>query len=926
MKILNKKLSFLAVLFLFSFAIAQTSFAIATRDEMMSIAESYKTYVWTPTEDNICHNKCCIKWDKKGECVKEIACIVNTPDRNTYKTWTEERGWKAEKEKDENEEETDVWKETISIPYQRGGCSSIEIDGIDLRLKEMKGYGDFEEGVENRKCAGDARYGNRSSHAVGIDCSGFVSRSWNLNPRESTWSLPKISRKLDEYDDLKRGDLLNVKGSHAMLFNKFIDSEIPHKNLEVSESMGYYWKVRDSKYDIENELKRDGYIPYTYFKTMDVDLVIDRSGSMIGFPMIFAKSAAKQFVDYMQTGHKIGVTSFADNAVVDYPLTEIEKSRPSVVKWEIRNAIDNIQAWGMTSVGAGLQEGHNQLKTLGTKDSEKAIILMSDGWENTPPWVADVINGIEKDKIKVCTVGLGFNSDMELLNNLAQQTGCVYKFAATSEALQEIYQDLWSEISGEDTIIKIKEKIKPQETITKFAYLDSSMHNVTFSLSWPGSNIDLTLVDPNGKEINHNTSDSDIEFTEGDTYEFYRIENPTHGQWQLKFYGENVPTEGEPFVFTLSGINGLIFGANLNKPEYIQGEEITITAFAQDPVVDSDDPQYVASASFSVEATTPAQTVFTLQLYDDGNHNDGGANDGIYANTFDNTQESGSYTFNIKASGNTNRAGDPFTREKSISTFVAENLPPVADANGPYSGYAGIKIIFDAIGSTDPENQPLKYRWDFNNDNIFETDWLINSTTEYTYYNSYTGEILLEVSDGISSDTDTAIVEVEIKSAKQLKEETVESLERAKTGDKKVDKKIDDVIKNIKKSLKDDLWEDEIHLNPKKGNKVFVSERTAIARMELYLNRQELSGDVFEEVIKDLVLADKIIAQVILSEAKSTFVKSEKQQKNFEEMISKAEKEIEQAWEYENSNPAKAVRYYWQSWKYSQGAIQEAEK
>ncbi|MCK5603270.1 right-handed parallel beta-helix repeat-containing protein, partial [Candidatus Pacearchaeota archaeon] len=259
-------------------------------------------------------------------------------------------------------------------------------------------------------------------------------------------------------------------------------------------------------------------------------------------------------------------------------------------------------------------------------------------------------------------------------------------------------------------------------------------------------------------------------------------------------------------------------------------------------------------------------------------------------------------------------------------TVLPSNEPPVADANGPYSGYAGIKIIFDAIGSTDPENQPLKYRWDFNNDNIFETDWLINSTTEYTYYNSYTGEILLEVSDGISSDTDTAIVEVEIKSAKQLKEETVESLERAKTGDKKVDKKIDDVIKNIKKSLKDDLWEDEIHLNPKKGNKVFVSERTAIARMELYLNRQELSGDVFEEVIKDLVLADKIIAQVILSEAKSTFVKSEKQQKNFEEMISKAEKEIEQAWEYENSNPAKAVRYYWQSWKYSQGAIQEAEK
>ena len=136
MKILNKKLLFLTILFLFSFATTQTSSAIITRDEMMSIAESYETYVWTPTEDNICHNKCCVKWDKKGKCVKEVTCIVNTPDRNTYKKWEEERGWKAEKEKDENGEETNIWKETIGIPYQRGGASSIEVDDIDLKKNE----------------------------------------------------------------------------------------------------------------------------------------------------------------------------------------------------------------------------------------------------------------------------------------------------------------------------------------------------------------------------------------------------------------------------------------------------------------------------------------------------------------------------------------------------------------------------------------------------------------------------------------------------------------------------------------------------------------------------------------------------------------------------------------------------------------------
>jgi len=852
MKILNKKLVFLSVLFLFSFAIAQTSLAIITRDEMMHIAESYKNYVWTPTEDNICPYLCCTKWNEEGECVTKVACVVNTPDRNTHKTWAEERGWKAEKEKDEDGEETDVWKETTGVSYQRGGASSIEIGSFDL--KEMKGFSDFGEGVENRKCVGDARnFGNKSSYAVGIDCSGFVSRSWNLNPRESTWSLPKISRKLDKYDDLEKGDLLNVRSintKHAMLFKEFLDSKIPHKKLRVFESMGYYWKVRNSDYSIKNELKRDGYIPYTYFKTMDVDLVIDRSGSMWGFPMIYAKNAAKQFVDYMQTGHKIGVVSFANNATIDdynYLLTEIEESRPSVVKWEARNVIDGIQAGGMTSIGAGLQEGHNQLITLGTENSEKAIILMSDGRENTFPFVADVIDGIINDKIKVCTVGLGFNSDMELLNNLAQQTGCVYKFAATSEALQEIYQDLWSEISGEDTIIKIKEKIKPKETITKFAYLDSSMHNATFSLSWPGSNIDLTLIDPNKKEINHNTDDLDIEFIEGDTYEFYRIENPTHGKWQLDFYGEDISDElpeGEDFVFTLSGINGLIFEADLDKPEYIQEEEIIVTAFAQDPVVDSNDPQYVSNANFSVEVITPNQIISTLQLYDDGNHNDGGADDGIYANTFRNTQISGSYIFNIKASGNTNRVGDPFTREKSISTFVAED-------------------------------------------------------------------------------------ELPDEKARSVKEKVKTDLEEAKTGDGEINKKIDDVIKSVVKSLQDDLWWDETHLDSKQENEVFVYEMTAIARMELYLSFEELPENVvtvFEQAIKDLVRADKTLAQVILNDAKSTSVKNGNSQEKFERIITKAEEEMEQAWECENSDSVEAVKCYWQFWKYSQGAILEARK
>lgn len=51
---------------------------------------------------------------------------------------------------------------------------------------------------------------------------------------------------------------------------------------------------------------------------------------------------------------------------------------------------------------------------------------------------------------------------------------------------------------------------------------------------------------------------------------------------------------------------------------------------------------------------------------------------------------------------------------------VEASLPPLADAGGPYSGLTGIALMFDASGSSDP-NQPatsLSYAWDMNYDGI----------------------------------------------------------------------------------------------------------------------------------------------------------------------------------------------------------------
>jgi len=68
-----------------------------------------------------------------------------------------------------------------------------------------------------------------------------------------------------------------------------------------------------------------------------------------------------------------------------------------------------------------------------------------------------------------------------------------------------------------------------------------------------------------------------------------------------------------------------------------------------------------------------------------------------------------------------------------------------ADAGGPYNGVEGSLVILDASNSSGSSEQPMEYRWDFNNDSIWDTNWTSSPYAEKTWYDDYSGQVALQV-------------------------------------------------------------------------------------------------------------------------------------------------------------------------------------
>ncbi|MCW3094692.1 MAG: von Willebrand factor, type [Chthonomonadaceae bacterium] len=424
-----------------------------------------------------------------------------------------------------------------------------------------------------------------------------------------------------------------------------------------------------------------------------IALVFDHSGSMVedagdGIRKVDKlREAANIFLTAMLPGDGVSVTRFDDTSQILMNVTDVGPVTVGAGRLAAGSHLGaEIDPAGLTSIGAGVVNGKATLdaaQAAGTPHYDNtAIVVLTDGVENTAPLLVDVRSSLTANTFAV-GLGKAENISIAALSALTQaHNGYVLITGAiTSDQAARLNKYFLQILAGATNANIV---LDPHGELTAgaehripFWVSESDIGLDVFLLSPAPFLADFQLETPDGNRITvASTGSGNIQFVPGARSSFYRLSLPalfadasgSHGgRWfvvlKLARGGRQtgVAVSGSvgkgvlPYDVVVHCYSNLNFRAYLTQSGFEPGANAKLTATLKEYDVPVD-----SRAAVWAEVTRPDGSVFAVAMPQ--------AEPGRFEGGFV-CSLSGLYTARVRANG-TSFYGSPFQREQTLSAAV----------------------------------------------------------------------------------------------------------------------------------------------------------------------------------------------------------------------------------------------------------------
>jgi Ca-activated chloride channel homolog len=210
---------------------------------------------------------------------------------------------------------------------------------------------------------------------------------------------------------------------------------------------------------------------------LNVALVLDRSGSMVGDKLERAMDAAEMAVGFLGPRDVLSIIVYDDEANVIFPAARMTDRRRAV------HAIRSIRAGGNTALFAGVSKGAREIRKYLDRERVNRVILLSDGLANVGPdrpgELADLGASLLRDGISVTTIGLGLDYNEDLMTRLAQASDGNHAFVREPADLARIFdlefRDAFEVVAQDvDLIVTCARGVRPVGVLNREAEISGA--------------------------------------------------------------------------------------------------------------------------------------------------------------------------------------------------------------------------------------------------------------------------------------------------------------------------------------------------------------------------------------------------------------------------------------------------------------------